>query len=141
MSLMKSPGLTPSRIAVNQANDRQSEGPATPEGLERLRDAETRHGSCSKAEGEARIVDCRLGLSERRIDDWKRRNSKIESPKLKVESKSKNGVKTNDLWPSRLSTFDSRLSPFSIVNRKSSISNLGNPRQNPFPDPRRTYSI
>ncbi|HEY6293745.1 MAG TPA: hypothetical protein VI455_19500 [Terriglobia bacterium] len=44
MSLVKSPDLTPEKLAANQANARQSQGPATPEGVERIRAANTRHG-------------------------------------------------------------------------------------------------
>jgi hypothetical protein len=53
MSLVKPPEMTPAKIAANQANGRQSEGPATPEGMERMRDAKTVHGFYSQAEGEA----------------------------------------------------------------------------------------
>ena len=51
MSLVKSPELTPEKLAANQANGRQSQGPATPEGVERMRAANTRHGYYSKAPG------------------------------------------------------------------------------------------
>ena len=53
MSLTKKPEMTPEKIAANQANGRLSQGPATPEGLERMRDAKTVHGFYSQAEGEA----------------------------------------------------------------------------------------
>jgi len=53
MSLTKKPEMTPEKIAANQANGRLSSGPATPEGLERMRDANTIHGYYSQAEGEA----------------------------------------------------------------------------------------
>ena len=43
MSLTKNPEMTPEKIAANQANGRLSNGPATPEGLERVRDANTKH--------------------------------------------------------------------------------------------------
>jgi hypothetical protein len=51
MSLVKSPELTPEKLAANQANGRQSQGPATPKGVERIRAANTRHGYYSKAPG------------------------------------------------------------------------------------------
>jgi hypothetical protein len=53
MSLTKKPEMTPEKIAANQANGRLSDGPATPEGMERIRDANTKHGFYSQAEGEA----------------------------------------------------------------------------------------
>jgi len=53
MSLTKKPEMTPEKIAANQANGRLSDGPATPEGLERIREARTIHGFYSQAEGEA----------------------------------------------------------------------------------------
>ena len=49
MSLVKPPEMTPAKIAANQANGRQSQGPATPEGVERIRAANTRHGYYSKS--------------------------------------------------------------------------------------------
>jgi len=52
MSLTKKPEMTPEKIAANQANGRLSSGPATIEGLERMRDAKTVHGFYSQAEGE-----------------------------------------------------------------------------------------
>jgi hypothetical protein len=52
MSLTRKPEMTPEKIAANQ-NAHLSRGPATPEGMERLRDANTRHGFYSQAEGEA----------------------------------------------------------------------------------------
>ncbi|MGO9273786.1 MAG: hypothetical protein ACLQOO_26695 [Terriglobia bacterium] len=53
MSLTKKPEMTPEKIAANQANGHLSNGPATPEGMERMRDAKTLHGFYSQAEGEA----------------------------------------------------------------------------------------
>ena len=53
MSLTKKPEMTPEKIAANQANAHHSHGPATPEGVERMRDANTIHGFYSQAEGEA----------------------------------------------------------------------------------------
>jgi hypothetical protein len=53
MSLVKSPEMTPAKTAANQANAHLSHGPATLEGMERLRDANTVHGFYSQAEGEA----------------------------------------------------------------------------------------
>lgn len=44
MSLVNKPVLTPEKIAANQANGRRSHGPATPEGRERIREANARHG-------------------------------------------------------------------------------------------------
>ncbi len=56
-SLVKSPDLTPAKIAANQANARQSHGPATPEGVKRMRAANTRHGYYSQAPGaEMRVL-------------------------------------------------------------------------------------
>jgi len=48
MSLTKKRTLTEKRIAANQANGRRSRGPATPEGRERIRDANLRHGFYSQ---------------------------------------------------------------------------------------------
>jgi len=45
--------MTAKRIAANQANGRRSHGPATPEGRERIRAANTRHGFYSQAEAVA----------------------------------------------------------------------------------------
>jgi hypothetical protein len=53
MSLRKKPTLTAERVAASRANGRLSSGPATCEGRERIRDANTRHGFYSKAEGAA----------------------------------------------------------------------------------------
>ena len=53
MSLTKKPEMTAEKIAANQANGRLSHGPDTPEGLERVREANTVHGFYSQAEGEA----------------------------------------------------------------------------------------
>jgi hypothetical protein len=44
VSLVNKPVLTPEKIAANQANGRRSHGPATPEGRERIREANARHG-------------------------------------------------------------------------------------------------
>ena len=52
-SLVKSPVVTPEKVAANQANGRQSQGPATPEGLDRCHDSPVRHGFYSKRTGEA----------------------------------------------------------------------------------------
>ncbi|HXJ95122.1 MAG TPA: hypothetical protein VMT20_19960 [Terriglobia bacterium] len=52
-SLVKSPSMTPEKLAANQANGRQSQGPATPEGLERSADSKIRHGFYSERSGEA----------------------------------------------------------------------------------------
>jgi len=53
MSLRKKPPITEKRITASQANGRRSRGPATPEGRGRIRDANTRHGFYSEAEGVA----------------------------------------------------------------------------------------
>jgi hypothetical protein len=52
-SLVRSPEMTPEKMAANQANGRQSQGPATPEGAERCHDAAVRHGFYSKRTNEA----------------------------------------------------------------------------------------
>ncbi len=52
MSLVKRTS-TPVKIAANQANGRLSFGPATAEGIERIREANTRHGFYSRCPGEA----------------------------------------------------------------------------------------
>jgi hypothetical protein len=52
-SLVKSPEMTDEKLAANQANGRESHGPATPEGLERSADSRIRHGFCSKRGDEA----------------------------------------------------------------------------------------
>lgn len=51
MSLIKKLFLTEEKLAANQANGRQSRGPATEEGIERIRAANTRHGYYSQAPG------------------------------------------------------------------------------------------
>jgi len=43
-SLVKSPQMSPAKVAANQANSLQSTGPATPDGLERVRLGKLRHG-------------------------------------------------------------------------------------------------
>ena len=53
MSLRKKPTITAKRVAASQANGRRSRGPLTPQGRERIRDANTRHGFYSQAEGVA----------------------------------------------------------------------------------------
>jgi hypothetical protein len=53
MSLTKPPLITPEKLAANQANARQSHGPATWEGRERIRDSHVRHGAYAHAPGEA----------------------------------------------------------------------------------------
>jgi hypothetical protein len=52
-SLVKSPVVTPEKVAANQANGRQSQGPSTPEGLDRFHDSPVRHGFYLKRTGEA----------------------------------------------------------------------------------------
>jgi Protein of unknown function (DUF2397) len=51
--LVKSPAVTPEKLAANQANGRQSHGPATVEGLERCRESSVRHGFYAKRSGDA----------------------------------------------------------------------------------------
>ena len=53
MSLTKKPTMTAKRIAANKANGKLSHGPATPQGRERIRAANIRHGFYSKAEAVA----------------------------------------------------------------------------------------
>ncbi len=53
MSLRKKSTMTEESIAAHQANGRWSHGPATPEGRERIRAANTRHGLYSQAEAMA----------------------------------------------------------------------------------------
>jgi hypothetical protein len=53
MSLVKSPVLTPQKLAANQANGRQSEGPTSPEGIERIAEAHLQHGFYSQRSGDA----------------------------------------------------------------------------------------
>jgi len=53
MSLRKKATMTEEKLFANQFNGKRSEGPATPEGRERIRDANTRHGFYSPAEAVA----------------------------------------------------------------------------------------
>jgi hypothetical protein len=53
MSLVRKRALNPQRLAAIQSNGRLSRGPATPEGVERIRAANLRHGFYSQAQGEA----------------------------------------------------------------------------------------
>ena len=53
MSLRKKQTMTQRKISANQANGKRSKGPATPQGRERIRAANIRHGFYSKAEGVA----------------------------------------------------------------------------------------
>jgi hypothetical protein len=53
MSLVRRRALNPQRLAAIQSNGRLSRGPATPEGIERIRAANLRHGFYSRADGEA----------------------------------------------------------------------------------------
>ena len=53
MSLRKKQTMTPKKISANRANGKLTHGPATPEGRERIRAANTRHGLYSKAEAVA----------------------------------------------------------------------------------------
>jgi hypothetical protein len=53
MPLLRKRALTPQRLAAFQSNGRHSRGPATPEGIERIRAANLRHGFYSQAQGEA----------------------------------------------------------------------------------------
>jgi hypothetical protein len=61
---LTAPPLTPAKLAANQANGKQSHGPATQEGIERIRAANTRHGFYSKAPGsEMRLLGGICGSS------------------------------------------------------------------------------
>jgi hypothetical protein len=51
VSLIKKLFVSAEKLAANQSNGRQSQGPATPEGRERIRSANTRHGYYSQAPG------------------------------------------------------------------------------------------
>jgi hypothetical protein len=53
MAIVKSPVVTPEKLAANQANGRQSRGPVSLEGLERCRESSVRHGFYAKRSGEA----------------------------------------------------------------------------------------
>jgi hypothetical protein len=53
MSLRKKPTITAKRVAASQVNGSRSRGPSTPQGRERIRDANTRHGFYSQEEGGA----------------------------------------------------------------------------------------
>ena len=46
-SLVKSPQMSPAKVAANQANSLHSTGPITPDGLERVRVGKLRHGLCA----------------------------------------------------------------------------------------------
>ncbi len=50
MSLVKSPRMTEKKLAANQRNRKLAHGPATPEGRERIRAAQLRHGFYAQAE-------------------------------------------------------------------------------------------
>jgi hypothetical protein len=66
-SLVKSPEMTPEKLAANHANGRQSQGPATLEGAERCHDAAVRHGFYSKRSGEALRI---LGEDPEELDQF-----------------------------------------------------------------------
>ena len=53
MSLIKRLLVTPEKLAANRSNGAQSHGPATPEGLERVREANLLHGYYSKSPHES----------------------------------------------------------------------------------------
>lgn len=53
MSLIKGPTITSQKAAADRANARLSNGPATPEGLERMRSSKIRHGFYSSQGSEA----------------------------------------------------------------------------------------
>jgi len=53
MSLVKSPQMTAKKLASAQENGKRSRGPATPQGRERIRSANLRHGFYSQAEAVA----------------------------------------------------------------------------------------
>jgi hypothetical protein len=54
MSLVKRPALTPQKLEANQANALISQGPVTAGGIEGIRYAHLRHGSCSKSAADSR---------------------------------------------------------------------------------------
>jgi hypothetical protein len=78
--LVNSPTLTRAKLAANQANGRRSHGPATQEGIERIRAANTRHGFYSKAPGsEMRLLgedpeQCTSVCTSRCRPDWEPEN-------------------------------------------------------------------
>ena len=53
MSLVRKRALTPQTLAAFRSNGRHSRGPASPEGIERIRAANLRHGFYSQAQGGA----------------------------------------------------------------------------------------
>ena len=53
MSLLRKLPLSPQKLAAIQSNARHSRGPTTPEGIERIRAGNLRHGFYSQAQGEA----------------------------------------------------------------------------------------
>ena len=55
MSLRKKATMTQEKIAANKSNGKHSRGPATPEGRERIRAANIRHGFYSQAESVALV--------------------------------------------------------------------------------------
>ena len=76
MSLTKRPTMTPEKIAANQANAHLSNGPATPEGRERIRAAHLKHGFYSLAADEALLAlgedpDDLQALVQGAIDHWR----------------------------------------------------------------------
>jgi hypothetical protein len=66
MSLTKKPTMTPEKIAANQAIAKRSQGPATPEGRERTREAGSRHGLYARPAREGLRA---LGEDDRDIGD------------------------------------------------------------------------
>jgi hypothetical protein len=51
--LVKKPNMTPGRLAAARANGQLSHGPVTPEGMDRIRASNTRHGFYSQVSGGA----------------------------------------------------------------------------------------
>ena len=56
MSLLRKLPLSPQKLAAIQSNARHSRGPTTPEGIERIRAVNLRHGFYSQAQGEALLA-------------------------------------------------------------------------------------
>ena len=56
MSLLRKLPLSPQKLAAIQSNARHSRGPTTPEGIERIRAGNLRHGFYSQAQGEALLA-------------------------------------------------------------------------------------
>jgi hypothetical protein len=75
--LVKTPDMTPEKLAANQANGRQSQGAVTPEGLERSRDSRIRHGFYVQKPGEAlRVLGAAAQAQGKRRSKGRRRRQK-----------------------------------------------------------------